>query len=563
MGKAWLLLVLMALLTAQLAVVDAELVTFRQLFGGSNPDFARGIAVDSSNIYVVGETQSFGPNTPNLFLSIFRLSDNLHRCSVAVDLGSGIFERGWKVAVGGGNVYALGDTNFGPNPPNVLLVKFDTNCNVLGAAVYDIESSDIPGDIAVSDDGSVLYVVGKAADAPFVMAVRTADFSVVWTKFFRVTSGNDFANSVALAGGKLYVTGRTETGDVFVSRFDAGSGNHELSRTFATSQIEEGRGIAVVGGKVYVVAAYEISGNRDFLFMKLDAATLNLEFAKTVGTPSFEDPVSVSVVGGLIYGVGRTDVFGSADAALIAVRPSDGELSHAFVLARDASAQIAQDSASTGSCLIYAGFSDNWPAFYAVLDGLTTGTLSFTIASPTPSIAPLSITPAFPPTTATGFTPTFNSPAAGDAFYSWFCPDNIVVATTTTSTALTTATLSTTVTSVVGSTTTVFDVRTTTITQTSTHFTTSTGSVTVTVTQTQSTTRTETTTITQSTTYSTTYSTTTTLTQSTTTTLSTTTTSTQYFAEPVSTYVVPALLAVIAALLGASLVLGRRRRFPY
>ncbi|MEM0455578.1 MAG: hypothetical protein QXM81_07095, partial [Nitrososphaerota archaeon] len=76
-------------------------------------------------------------------------------------------------------------------------------------------------------------------------------------------------------------------------------------------------------------------------------------------------------------------------------------------------------------------------------------------------------------------------------------------------------------------------------------------------------TRTETTTITQSTTYSTTYSTTTTLTQSTTTTLSTTTTSTQYFAEPVSTYVVPALLAVIAALLGASLVLGRRRRFPY
>jgi hypothetical protein len=60
----------------------------------------------------VGETNSFGPNTPNLFLSIFRL-DNSHKCSVAVDLGSGIVERGWKVVAYGGNVYVSGDTNYG------------------------------------------------------------------------------------------------------------------------------------------------------------------------------------------------------------------------------------------------------------------------------------------------------------------------------------------------------------------------------------------------------------------------------------------------------------------
>jgi hypothetical protein len=548
------------LIGTQIVVANAAVVTFRQLFGGSNPDFARGIFVDSNYIYIVGETNSFGPNTPNLFLSIFRL-DNSHKCSVAVDLGSGILERGWRVVAYGGNVYVIGDTNYGANPSNVLVVKFDTNCNVLGAAVYDIDMTDLPFGLSISPDGSTLYIAGFSTSAAHLLAVRTSDFSVAWAKLFRVTGGGDAANSVTFSGNKLYVTGRTSTGDLFVSRFDA-SGNHELSKVFSTPQPEEGVDLVVAGGKVYVAGNYnDPVKQREFLFMRLDT-NLNLELAKTFGTNAFDNVTSLSMVGGLAYAVGMSNYFGSPDAALFAVNPSTGDLSHAFVLARDASVQNAQNSASTGSCLIYTGVSDGWPAFYGVLDAVTAGTISFTISSPAPSIATPSVTPAFPTPTATGFTPTFNTPAAGDAFYSWFCPDALVVSTTTTSTVLTTSTLSTTVTSVVGTTTTVYDVRTTTITQTS--VTTTTSSTTTTLTQTATTTRTETTTLTQSTTYSTTTTLSTTLTYSTTTTLSTTTTSTQYFAEPVSTYVLPALLAVIAALLGASLVVGRRRRaLPY
>jgi hypothetical protein len=561
MRKVLVMLVASALLIGtQIVVANAAVVTFRQLFGGSNPDFARGIFVDSNYIYIVGETNSFGPNTPNLFLSIFRL-DNSHKCSVAVDLGSGILERGWRVVAYGGNVYVIGDTNYGANPSNVLVVKFDTNCNVLGAAVYDIDMTDLPFGLSISPDGSTLYIAGFSTSAAHLLAVRTSDFSVAWAKLFRVTGGGDAANSVTFSGNKLYVTGRTSTGDLFVSRFDA-SGNHELSKVFSTPQPEEGVDLVVAGGKVYVAGNYnDPVKQREFLFMRLDT-NLNLELAKTFGTNAFDNVTSLSMVGGLAYAVGMSNYFGSPDAALFAVNPSTGDLSHAFVLARDASVQNAQNSASTGSCLIYTGVSDGWPAFYGVLDAVTAGTISFTISSPAPSIATPSVTPAFPTPTATGFTPTFNTPAAGDAFYSWFCPDALVVSTTTTSTVLTTSTLSTTVTSVVGTTTTVYDVRTTTITQTS--VTTTTSSTTTTLTQTATTTRTETTTLTHSTTYSTTTTLLTTLTHSTTTTLSTTTTSTQYFAEPVSTYVLPALLAVIAALLGAALVVGRKRRaLPY
>jgi hypothetical protein len=551
------------LIGTQIVTANAAVVTFRQLSGGSNPDFARGIFIDSNHIYVVGETASFGPNTPNLFLSIFRL-DNSHKCSVAVDLGSGIFERGWRVVAYGGNVYVSGDTNYGANPYNVLLVKFNTNCDVLDAEVYDIDGSDLPFGLSISPDGSTLYIAGSSTSAAHLLAVRTSGFSVAWAKLFKVTGGGDEAYSVTFSGNKLYVTGGTSTGDLFVSRFDA-AGNHEASKVFSTPQNEEGCDVVVVGGKVYVAGNYnDPVKQREFLFMRLDT-NLNLELAKTFGTNVFDEVSSLSMVGGLAYAVGMSRFFGSDDAALFAVDPSTGDLSHAFVLAREAPwVQNAQDSASTGTCLIYTGFSDNWPAFYGVLDAVTAGTISFTISSPSPSISPASVTPAFPTPTAAGFTPTFNTQAAGDAFYSWFCPDALVVSTTTTSTVLTTSTLSTTVTSVVGSTTTVYDVRTTTITQTSVTTTTTTSSTTTTLTQTATTTRTETTTLTQSTTYSTTTTLSTTLTHSTTTTLSTTTTSTQYFAEPVTTYVLPALLAVIAALLGASLVVGRRRRpFPY
>jgi hypothetical protein len=570
MRKVLVILVALALLMGtQIVAANAAVVTFRRLFGGSDWDLARGIFVYSNRIYIVGETNSFGPNPPNLFLSIFGL-DNSHQCSVAVDLGG--LERGRKVVAHGGNVYVVGDTNYGGNP-NVLVVKFDTNCNVLGAAVYDVDGADLPFGLTISPDGSTLYIAGRSTNGAHLLAVRTSDLSVVWAKLFQVTGTGpgDAAHSVAFFGNKLYVTGRTPPPnlDLFVSRFDAALGNHEASRVFSTPRNEVGLDIVVAGGKVYVAGSYDDPvKQQEFLFMMLDPNTLNLDLARTFGTEYFDAVTSLSMVGDLAYAVGMSNYFGSPDVVLFAVNRLTGDLSHTFVLARDASVQDAQDSASTGSCLIYTGFSDGWPVFYGVLDAVTTGTISFMISSPTPYIVTptVTVTTPLPTLTAQSFMPTFNTPAAGDAFYSWFCPDALVVSTTTTSTVLTTSTLSTTVTSVVGTTTTVYDVRTTTITQTS--VTTTTSSTTTTLTQTATTTRTETTTLTQSTTYSTTYSTTTTLlttlTYSTTTTLSTTTTSTQYFAEPVTTYVLPALLAVIAALLAASMVVGRRRRaLPY
>jgi hypothetical protein len=565
MRKVLVMLVASALLIGtQIVVANAAVMTFRQRFGGpSGDDVARGIFVDSNYIYIVGRTRSTGTGAWDLFLAIFKKDDNSLKCIRAVDIG-GVNDFGQAVVAYGGNVYVIGYTDYGANPSNVLVVKFDTtNCNVLGAAVYDVDGSDQPFGLTISPDGLYLYIAGMSSSAAHLLKVKT-DLSSVWAWSVSIAGVGDSANSVTISGNKLYVTGRTATADLFVARFDAALVNLEVYKIFRTGQFEEGRDIVVAGGKVYVAGIHQVPGNQEFLFMKLDPNTLNLELAKTFGTPEVEDIFSLSMVGGLAYAVGYSSHFGSYDVVLFAVNPSTGDLSHAFVLGDGATNQAAYDSASTGTCLIYTGDTNGWPLSYRVLDldEVNDATIGF--------LPPPPVSPSSNPVTPTSISFTLTTPPFMpgipipnyDAFYSWFCPDALVVSTTTTSTVLTTSTLSTTVTSVVGSTTTVYDVRTTTITQTS--VTTATSSTTTTLTQTATTTRTETTTLTQSTTYSTTTTLSTTLTISTTTTLSTTTTSTQYFAEPVSTYVLPALLAVIAALLGASMVVGRRRRsFPY
>jgi hypothetical protein len=582
------IVVLAVLISTQFVTANAEAMTFKQSFGGTNRDWGFGIFVDPHYIYVVGETESFGPDPPNLFLSIFSRADNSHKCSVAVNLW--FRDRGWRVVAYGGIIYIVGETTYGANPTNILLVKLDANCNLLGAAVYDINGTDLPRGLDISPDGSTLYVAGMSDSGAHLLAVRTSDLAVVWTKLFNFTvtrlGAYDVANSVIFSSNKLYVTGRISAGDLFISRFDAVTGNHELSKVFKTSQEAEGRDIVVTGGKVYVAGAhYDPNRYWEFLFMRLDAATLNLEFAKTYGTPASDEISSLSMVGGLAYGVGATNVFGG-NAVLFAIDSSTGDLLHALVLATGYLSLRAEDSTSTESCLLYTGITwSGWPAYHAVLlEGVTTEAVSFTISTVTPTVKTPIITQDFPTPAAATFTPTFNSPAAGDAFYSWFCPDTLVVTTTTTttSTILTTLTLSTTVTStsIVRSTTTLYDIRSVTTTQTTVRTITSSTTVydirTTTITQTSFVTATTTqlttysttisaiTTLTRSTTYSTTatQSTTTTITQSITTTLSTITTSTQYFAEPITTYVVPLLLVINTALLGASLVMGRRRKLP-
>jgi hypothetical protein len=102
-----------------------------------------------------------------------------------------------RVVAYGGNVYVVGTTEYGttpsPNvPENILLVKFDTNCNVLRAAVYDIDARHVPYGLSISPDGSTLYIAGytagRSSSGAILLAIKTSDFSVAWAKLFNFTN---------------------------------------------------------------------------------------------------------------------------------------------------------------------------------------------------------------------------------------------------------------------------------------------------------------------------------------------------------------------------------------
>jgi hypothetical protein len=539
----------------------ASLETFRRSFGGPSPDMARGIAVaPDGTVYLTGWTDSYGSNPPNLYLSIFR-PDNTHHCSVAVDLGGA--EIGVAVRPHGGKLYVVGSTSSGSNPPNIIATRFDTSCNLEVLKVIDLGGQETPASIAVEPSSPPnFYVVGSQATFGSVIIKLNATLDVVWAKVYKVIGGDDSANAVEFSGGKVYVTGVAVdlSGDrnVYLSVFNP-DGSHAGTKMAATSNIEEGRAIAVRGGEIYVAGTALYPGRGFEVLVARFDTSLNLQWARVVGADTAaEAGNSVTVTAtGLIYVVGSTSFFGSQDV-LIAALSSTGSYSHAFAAATQGPASNEASSAiARGSCVYAAGQNSNWPMYYVALDAAA-NTLSMTVSTPTLSIASPTWTTSTPTPSTASFAPSLDSTASpdSDSLYMRFCPDTLLVVSTTTSLATQTTTLA--LTTTITSTTTAYQIATTTLTSiervTSVERSTTTTTMRTTETERSTIYQTETATV------STTTTITTVSTSSVTQVKTETTTTTIPFAEPVSTYVLPALLVLVAGLLAATLMSRRRRR---
>ncbi|MDW8360036.1 MAG: hypothetical protein RMK31_05575 [Candidatus Caldarchaeum sp.] len=550
------------MLLAQTA--SAEMVSFRRSHGGPGDDRTLDIFVDSAGIYTVGSTASFGPDQPNGFLTIFN-SDNSHRCSVYFNVGSGSSDEAVALTVHGGRVYVLGNTNFGPNPPNHFIAVFDTTCNLQAFRLYDIGANEAASDIAVEPAATPhLYVVGRQTGLGAYLARINATLHVVWARFFKVRGGDDVAHAVSFSGGRVHVAGDSNDGsslNMFLSVFDT-AGTHVATREIGGASNEQAFDVLVSGGNIYLTGYTDYTGRaQEVILARLDAA-YNVAWIKAFGTSSGnERGHAVAAAGGLVYVAGQTSVFGTLDV-LLAAFAADGSISHSFMVAGAGGGDdTANGVSSLGACVYPAGRHVSLPLLYVVFDGeVNTVAMSVnTINPPTAAAAPtaVSVSPG-----VGSFTPSIDTPAAVNSFYSRFCPDALVSTTTTTSTTTVGTTVTTTSTSTVL--TTAYAIATTTFTQTS--------SVILVVSQTTFTTIPTTTTTTQ--TLSTTTTTTTTSTTSTTTTLTALTTLTQsttqtatavttvVFPEPVSTYILPMLLVLVVVVMATALILRRRTQQP-
>ena len=178
-----------------------------------------------------------------------------------------------------GSTYLTGNHSLVGPPSKIFLVKFGSDGLIAWQQTWDGPDQFFdsrPSDVAVSADGTAIYVTGTALISPnlaVLLKFNAADGALVWAKSW---GENSFPQGVAVdTDGSIYVSGNNNTSDdfhVFVTRF-ASDGSVVWHRKWngATS----GGDIALDGaGHVYVVGESVVPGSEIFAFqtalLKLD-----------------------------------------------------------------------------------------------------------------------------------------------------------------------------------------------------------------------------------------------------------------------------------------------------
>ncbi|HEX9548999.1 MAG TPA: SBBP repeat-containing protein, partial [Acidimicrobiales bacterium] len=322
-------------------VIDPVL-SYTQVFGGSENDFTRGLAVGSNGeIVVVGTTTS--PDFPaqngyggggDAFVTKLSPSGAI---MFSTYLGGSSFDEAGGAAVdASGAVYVAGTTGSMDFPGCPCAVGgFVAKLDVTGNLVYSNVS--LAGDVRVFDlklgPAGLLYAAGqvRAPNGWFdAFGAKLDPSSGTMTWFTRLPGDrDDFALALAVDGqGDTVLTGGTNSPgpgtnpeyDAFVARLDAGGGLIYLRYIIGTA-FEEGTNVAVDGaGRAYAqiwTASTDLpttpgafqpasAGNYDTAVVRLDAAGA-IELLTYFGGNGRDTPRGIAVDGsGAIFLAGST-----------------------------------------------------------------------------------------------------------------------------------------------------------------------------------------------------------------------------------------------------------------
>ncbi len=211
--------------TSQISAAEPPEIEWVRQFGTSSQDWANGISVDSTGVYVVGYTQGTLPGQSS-----------------------------------------AGDRD-------AFVRKYDSSGNEVWTRQFGTSASDAAN--GVSADSTGIYVVGYTQDTlpdqtsagsydAFVRKYDTAG-NEVWTRQFG-TSSFDAANGVSVDSTGIYVVGYTQDTfpglssagdrDAFLRKYDA-AGNDVWTRQFGESNADAANGVSVDSTGIYVAGSME------------------------------------------------------------------------------------------------------------------------------------------------------------------------------------------------------------------------------------------------------------------------------------------------------------------
>ncbi|NVM37441.1 MAG: SBBP repeat-containing protein [Candidatus Lokiarchaeota archaeon] len=278
-------------------------------WGGLNPEFANGIAIDSSNnIYLTGRTLS------DVFLAKF---DNLGAYQWNVTWGGDGVETGNGIVIDSvGNLYIAGETNsFGLGNYDIFLIKFDNLGVLKWNYTYGLTSAHERLYDLVIDSKDFIYGAGTSSATRHLLIKFNSSGNEEWTYRSPTAYLCDFSGVVVDSYDNLFVCGSTQSFfssdyDMVLYKFSNGStGSYEWAKGWGGPDDERAKEIAIdVFNDIYIIGdpyVYTASRN-DILLVKFNSSGESI-WDLTWGGDEDEYPYSIALDSfGDLYITGRT-----------------------------------------------------------------------------------------------------------------------------------------------------------------------------------------------------------------------------------------------------------------
>ncbi|MCP4216901.1 MAG: hypothetical protein GY765_19780 [bacterium] len=268
--------------TGRELIIDPVVLAYSTYLGGEDSDTARAIAVDAGgNVYVTGETyssdfpvlnqyqtsQGSGDTGKDVFVTkLDPTKSGAASLLYSTYLGGTLCDWSCDIAVdASGNAYVTGYTEssdfpvlnqyqtfqYGdPYPDDAFVVKLDTTKSGTASLLYSTylggESGETSGGIAADAAGNA-YVTGMTASSDFptlnqyqtyqgsgdvyvtkLDTTKSGPASLLYSTCLGGTEWNTGQGIAVDAGGKVYVTGKTEEGFPMLNQYQTLQGKHDL-----------------------------------------------------------------------------------------------------------------------------------------------------------------------------------------------------------------------------------------------------------------------------------------------------------------------------------------------
>ncbi|RLE58989.1 MAG: hypothetical protein DRJ32_05425, partial [Thermoprotei archaeon] len=268
-------------------------IIWNTTYASGADDFGRGIAVNSSYIYVAGYTGAEGSQVFDILLLKY------------VDEGSMVWYKTLDfndsdclldIAINGSYIFTTGFSSDNDlYTCNLLVCKFNADGGLEWAVFHHNVFGFIRGSKIVVN-GSYIYVTGELGDAVSgkiraFLAKLNSTGGIIWEKFWGI-SEEDRGTSLLVKGDYIYVTGYSYDGgnyDLRMLKFDA-DGNLLLNITWGDDSVDEtARDIFLsTDGYLYIAGSSSDTYSTDILLLKC-SLDFNIVYAYRWGNSSMDE----------------------------------------------------------------------------------------------------------------------------------------------------------------------------------------------------------------------------------------------------------------------------------